>query len=154
MADPPKAKAGSSKKGRIALYSVLGLGGIAAAYWLYTKYQANAASTAAVPADTTPATTTVGTSTTPTYGSATTLAQWQAQALQYMTTTLGIKGGENIAATGLTAALSGHCVGPNEFAALNSTLGAIGQPPGGGILTIKQCGKAAGSSTTTSHTPT
>ena len=138
-----------SKKGKIALYGVLAVGGVAAAYWLYTKYEANAANTAATttPADTTPAaSTTIGTPSVPAYGSLTTLAQWKAAALQYMTTNLGISGGENTAAKGLTDALSGHCVGPNEFAALNSTLAAIGQPPGTGTLIIKQCTTAPASS--------
>ena len=140
----------SENQKKAAIYGVLGLGGLAAAYWLYTKYEANAANTAATttPADTTPAaSTTIGTPSVPAYGSLTTLAQWKAAALQYMTTNLGISGGENTAAKGLTDALSGHCVGPNEFAALNSTLAAIGQPPGTGTLIIKQCTTAPAAST-------
>jgi uncharacterized membrane protein YgcG len=144
MADA-KAKPASKNTKKVALYGVLGVGGLALAYWLYTKYQANAAAntTATTPADTTPAvgaptsgppTTSVPATTAP----ITTLAQWKAAILAYMVSN-NIPGGENVAATGLADALSGHCVGPNEFSALNAALGSIGQPPGTAILTIKQC---------------
>jgi hypothetical protein len=63
----------------------------------------------------------------------------------------GIKGGANTAATGLERALSGHCVGANEYAALNAALGAVGQPPGNGILTLQQCKTAP--KVTKTHTP-
>ena len=67
------------------------------------------------------------------------MAAWKTAILNYMVNTANIKGGENVAATGLAAALSGHCVGPNEYAALNAALGAVGQPPGSGTLVIHQC---------------
>ena len=59
MPDTPKKP--TTKKGKIALYSVLGLGGVALAYYLYKKYEANAAAgttgSTSTPADTTPAAT-------------------------------------------------------------------------------------------------
>jgi uncharacterized membrane protein YgcG len=140
MADA-KAKPKTSKSTKkIALYGVLGVGGLALAYWLYTKYEANAATNAAgssAPADTTPASTPAGT-VPATTAPITTLAQWKQAILAYMVSN-NIPGGENVAATGLADALSGHCVGPNEFSALNAALGSVGQPPGTAILTIKQC---------------
>jgi uncharacterized membrane protein YgcG len=143
MADA-KAKPASKNTKKVALYGVLGVGGLALAYWLYKKYEANAAANTAAttPADTTPTpalgsptTTSVpGTPPTP----ITTLAQWK-QAILAAMVAGNIPGGENTAATGLADALSGHCVGPNEFSALNAALGSVGQPPGTAILTIKQC---------------
>jgi uncharacterized membrane protein YgcG len=138
MADPKPKTSKNTKK--VALYGVLGVGGLALAYWLYTKYEANAATNAAgssAPADTTPASTPAGT-VPATTAPITTLAQWKAAILAYMVSN-NIPGGENVAATGLADALSGHCVGPNEFSALNAALGSVGQPPGTAILTIKQC---------------
>jgi uncharacterized membrane protein YgcG len=140
MADA-KAKPASKNTKKVALYGVLGVGGLALAYWLYTKYQANAAANTAAttPADTTPTDTTPAATSVPaTTAPITTLAQWKAAILAYMVAN-NIPGGENVAATGLADALSGHCVGPNEFSALNAALGSIGQPPGTAILTIKQC---------------
>jgi hypothetical protein len=135
MADPKPKTSKNTKK--VALYGVLGVGGLALAYWLYTKYEANAATNAATaPADTTP-TSTPGT-VPATIAPITTLAQWK-QAILAAMVAANIPGGENTAATGLADALSGHCVGPNEFSALNAALGSVGQPPGTAILTIKQC---------------
>jgi hypothetical protein len=152
-AAPPKAK-GRKPKGKVVLYSVLGLGGVAVAYYLYTRYEANAATgttgSTSTPADTTPATTTVGASTPP---APTTIAAWKQAIIDYAVAN-GLKGGENVAAQGLADALSGHCVGPNEYAALNGAFGAIGQPPGGNTIILKQCGSAAKPPTTTGHTPT
>lgn len=135
---------GSKKQGnKILLYSALGVGGVVVLYLAYRYYENNVAgsggtgTSSGVPADTTP-TPSTPTSTPSLYGTATTLAQWKAMVLQYMTSN-GIPGGENVAAIGLTDALSGHCVGPNEFAALNGALAAIGQPPGSNTLVLKQC---------------
>jgi hypothetical protein len=137
MAESKPKTSKSTKK--VALYGVLGVGGLALAYWLYTKYEANAAANAAgsTPADTTPTSTPAGT-VPGTTAPITTLAQWK-QAILAAMVAANIPGGENTAATGLADALSGHCVGPNEFSALNAALGSVGQPPGTAILTIKQC---------------
>lgn len=159
MPDKPAPKKPPGPKSTGAKVALYGGGAVVLAYVGYRLYeayeanQANAALTTTTP--TTSGSTTIGTpaTTTPAYGSLTTLAAWKSAVLDYMVNTLGIKGGANTAAIGLADALSGHCVGPNEYAALNSALGAIGQPPGTGVLTIKQCGKAATNQPTTTHTP-
>jgi hypothetical protein len=157
----PKAK----KPSKTVVYVVGGVIVLGGLYYLYEKWTANGGSlssllggtaTDTTPADTTPTTTTTAptttTPTTPTFGTSASLGEWKTRILDYMVNTAHISGGENIAATGLADALSGHCVGPNEYAALNSALGAIGQPPGAGTLTLKKC--TTKPTTTTTHTPT
>lgn len=152
MAPGKKSAKPSGKTTKVVGYSVLALGGLALAYYLYERYESNAASgttgSTSTPADTTPQTNTIS-STAPAYGSATTLAAWKADVIQYLTTTVGIKGGENVAATAISKALNGQCLGPNEYAGLNAALGAIGQPPGTGTLTIRQCSQSQTPKTTT-----
>jgi hypothetical protein len=147
VADTPAKKA-PSKKGKIALYGTLAVGGIALAWWLYQRYVAGAASgtTSGTPL---PSTTTAGpaAATTPPI---TTLAEWKQAVLAAMVAG-NIKGGENTAALALSKALSGQCLGPVEFTSLNAALGSVGQPPGTGILTLQLC--RTRKPPTTSHTP-
>lgn len=157
MADAPKKSSKTTPKGKIVLYSVLGLGGIALAYWLYTKYEANAA--AGTTSGTPTTTTDTGTGTvagSPSASSAppiTDINSWKQAIIAYMVSN-GIKGGENVAATAVADALSGHCLGPNEFSGLNNALGSVGQPPGTGTLVLSACKpKAANPSATSTHTP-
>jgi len=150
-----------SKKGVAITAATVGAGVIL--FYLWRHYQATGTlspfstspgATGTTATDTTPtvASTTVGTPTDTTPPKViTNLAQWKQAVLDYMVNTVGISGGENVAATGLANALSGHCLGPNQYAALNAALGAIGQPPGGTILRLSQCKPKP--KPTTSHTP-
>ena len=152
----PAAKPAAPKPtAKVVTWSIIGVVGLGGAYYLYKHYQAtgslnpfsSAGTTAAAPSPT--PTPTPGSSTSPTTP-ITTLAQWKTAILAYMVSN-NIPGGENVAATALASALSGHCLGPNEFKYLNQALGSVGQPPGTGILTLAQC-KAPAKKTTT-HTP-
>ena len=156
MAEAPKTPRATGKPGKTIAYTLAGLVALGGAYYLYRHYQ-QTGSLNPLSSGTTgttsgsPTTTDTGTTTTtnpnPTTAAPKNLAEWKAAVLSAMVAT-GIKGGENVAATGLANALSGHCVGPNEYAALNSALATVGQPPGNGILTLSLCKPKAKATTT------
>ena len=155
MATETKAPRATGKTGKTIAYTGLGLGVLAGGYYLYKHYQAtgslnplSSGTTGTTSGTTSPTTTTTTTDTTPVTSAPTTLAEWKTAILAAMVAT-GIKGGENTAATGLASALSGHCVGPNEYAALNSALATVGQPPGSNLLVLSLCKTAPKATTAT-----
>ena len=157
MPDAPKRNAGSKNAGKYAIYAVGGLGIAYVAYKLYENYVANAAntSTAGTPSSTTvpdTSSTTGSSGPTSTAGPApiTSIDQWK-QAIIIAMVAAGIPGGENIAATAVTDALSGHALGPNEYSYLNAALASVGQPPGGAAIVLAAAHPQP--KPTTTHTP-
>jgi hypothetical protein len=139
------------------VYGGAAAGGAVLIWYLYKRYQASAAAggtTAGAPTTGVGSTSplipapTPSPTTTPSGG---THLPWRTRMIDYMVNTFKIRGGENVAATGLERAMSGHCVGPVEYAALNAAFGAIGQPSGSMII-LQRCPRQT--RPTRSHTNT